>query len=523
MEPLAPARERRPLDPPARLWASVAEAPALPVSAAARAIQRAAQRGGEAPRVPASPSVVWIPRGDADGWSFAGWGAAARADGEGEERFAEVQARAERVFARVERAGALPIAPRLFGGFAFDASRARAGGARGSGEVGSSGARGDTGAGAAGARGNTDAGSPGARGDGELGRAWAAFGDAAFVLPRLLYGCSGDRAFVAAFAPEPDAAAALAGAARAALDALDGRDGADSRQIVFDSVEAAFSLGSAAPPGGAPVFEEGGQRAWAELVTSALSEIGREALLKVVLCRTRRVAFAREPDLLRAVALLEARHPACARFLFEQGGAAFLGASPERLVQVRGRRAVTEALAGSLPRRAAEDERAARERLLASGKDLAEHAFVVDAIRAALAPACEALSIAGAPQVRTLPHVHHLATPIEGALRERAHVLDLAARLHPTPALCGTPRAEARAFLLAREPDPRGWYGGGAGWIDAAGDGEIAVAIRSALAARRSAWIYAGAGIVTGSDPEKEYVETTAKERAMREALEAAA
>lgn len=485
MEPLAPARERRPLDPPARLWASVVEVPALPVSAAARAIRRAAPRGGEALRVPASPSVVWIPRGDADGWSFAGWGVAARADGEGEDRFAEVTARAERVFARVERAGALPIAPRLFGGFAFDAG--------------------------------------GGRGDGEIGRAWAAFGDAAFVLPRLLYGCSGERAFVAAFAPEPDAAAALAGAARAALEALDGRDGADSKQVVFESVGAAFSLGSAAAPGGAPVFEEGGQGAWAELVTSALSEIGRDALRKVVLCRTRRVAFAREPDLLRAVALLEARHPACARFLFDQGGAAFLGASPERLVQVRGRRAVTEALAGSLPRRAGEDERAARERLLASDKDLAEHAFVVDAIRAALVPACEALSIPGAPQVRTLPHVHHLATPIAGALRERVHVLDLAARLHPTPALCGTPRAEARAFLLAREPDPRGWYGGGAGWIDAAGDGEIAVAIRSALAARRSAWIYAGAGIVTGSDPEKEYVETTAKERAMREALEAAA
>src|SRR4029079_9035860 len=88
--------------------------------------------------------------------------------------------------------------------------------------------------------------------------------------------------------------------------------------------------------------------------------------------------------------------------------------------------------------RGSEDE--ARRRLLASEKDRAEHAFVVDAIRGALAPFCEALSSPGTPRVRTLPHVHHLATPITAVLRDRAHILDLAARLNPTPALCGTPR-----------------------------------------------------------------------------------
>lgn len=475
MEPVARSLDRRPPDLPSRLATAVAEVRPAAASAAARALQVAARGGTDALRGLASPSIVWVPRASGDdAWSFVGWGTAARADGEGADRLADVQARAERVWSRVDRAGALPIAPRLFGGFAFDAG----------GDV---------------------------RRETELGRAWAPFGDASFVLPRLLFGCSGDRAFVAAFAPEPEVASALADAARRALDAHDGT----KQQTVFEPA-------AASGPPAAPTFEDGGEQAWSDLVSAAVAEIERRSFQKVVLCRTRRVAFSREPDLLRALAVLEARHPACARFFFEHGGATFLGATPERLVLVRGRRAFTEALAGSLPRRPGEDDAAARARLLASEKDLAEHAFVVDAIRAALAPACDALSIPDAPRVRSLPYIHHLATPITAALAGRAHVLDLAARLHPTPALCGTPRAEARAFLLAREPEPRGWYGGGAGWIDASGDGEIAVAIRSALVLPRSAWIYAGAGIVAGSDPASEYKETTTKERAMREALEAA-
>lgn len=498
MEPVAHTPDLRPPETPSRLVTAVAEVKPTSAAGAARALRRAALGGSEALRAPASPSVVWVPRAAGrpadvgapppeartppsadsreageDGWSFVGWGTAARAEGEGEDRLAEVQRRAERLWGRVERAGALPIAPRLFGGFAFDA-------------------------------GST------ARRDTELARAWAPFPDASFSLPRVLFGCSGDAAFVAAFAPEPDQAAALVTAARRALDA---------EQSVFESASRALAEEPCAPP----TFEDGGERAWIDLVTAAVAEIERRAFEKVVLCRTRRVTFAREPDLASAFALLEARHPACARFLFEQGGATFLGATPERLVLLRGRRAVTEALAGSSPRRPSESDEAARAHLLASAKDRAEHTFVVDAIRAALAPRCDALSIPETPGVRTLPHVHHLATPITAVLAGRAHVLDLAARLHPTPALCGTPRAEARAFLLAREPEPRGWYGGGAGWIDAGGDGEIAVAIRSALTARRAAWIYAGAGIVGGSDPAMEYTETMIKERAMREALEASA
>ncbi len=252
-----------------------------------------------------------------------------------------------------------------------------------------------------------------------------------------------------------------------------------------------------------------------------LREIERGAFAKVVLCRARRLALPADADAARAFTFLDGRHAACSRFLFAAGRARFVGATPERLVFVHGRRVLTEALAGSLPHRAGLGEGDARAELLASAKDRAEHAFVVAAIRDALAPVCEAISIPEAPVVRSLPHVHHLATPIAGTLTLRSHALDLAARLHPTPALCGSPKAAARAFILANEAQPRGWYGGAVGWFDTEGDGAFGVAIRSALTLGADAWIYAGAGIVRGSDPERELVETIAKERAMREALDA--
>jgi isochorismate synthase len=325
---------------------------------------------------------------------------------------------------------------------------------------------------------------------------------------------------------------------RRLLDGMASLEGSPPERTSAGAVRVAFGALGATPPAGAdaPRTASGGssnghddetseidaRRAWTGLVTRALSEIDRGTFAKVVLSRTRHLAASPDLDPRRAFAFLEPRHPACARFLFARDGATFLGASPERLLSVRGRRALTEALAGSFPRRATGDDDRAQQELLASEKDRAEHAFVVSAIRASLAPLCEALAIPDAPHVRSLAHVHHLATPITATLRDHAHLLDLAARLHPTPALCGSPTDAARDFILAGEPDPRGWYGGAVGWLDAAGDGTLAVAIRSALVTPADAWIHAGAGIVRGSEPGLEYIETTIKERAMRDALEAA-
>jgi isochorismate synthase len=465
MEPFAHVQERRTLEPSLRLTTVVVPAPAV---AAGAAICSAG------PALDALPSIAWAPRaGDEDEWSFVGWGTAARVHGAGEERFAEVRARAERVLERLERAPALPFAPRFFGGFAFDPGDGTQPAAAPSVAIAASGS----------------------------GPAWGAFDDASFALPRFLYACAGDRAFLVAFVPEAEANDALR-----TLDEI-------RRTLETPEIEAVPQHDAQCSVG------EGGEIAWGELVSRALGEIARGAMAKVVLCRARHLAFSREPDGARVFAVLDARHHECVRFFVRRGAAVFLGATPERLLFVRDRRVVTEALAGSIPRRHDGEDAAARAQLVASAKDRAEHAFVVDAIRDALAPSCDPLTLPPTPEVRSLSHVHHLATPITGRLRERTHVLDLVRLLHPTPALCGSPRAAARAFILANEPAPRGWYGGGVGWFDGRGDGAIAVAIRSALVTARDAWLYAGAGIVRGSDPAHELFETAVKERTMRDAL----
>ncbi len=139
--------------------------------------------------------------------------------------------------------------------------------------------------------------------------------------------------------------------------------------------------------------------------------------------------------------------------------------------------------------------------------------------RAALEPLASKLRVPAAPVVRTLRNVHHLWTPISATLARPTHVLDLVRALHPTPAVCGTPREAAIRWIAAHEPATRGWYAGAVGWFDAEGDGAFTVAIRSGVLARREAWLYAGAGIVEGSDAALEYAETRVKQAPMLAAL----
>jgi isochorismate synthase EntC len=125
----------------------------------------------------------------------------------------------------------------------------------------------------------------------------------------------------------------------------------------------------------------------------------------------------------------------------------------------------------------------------------------------------------GVPEIRVLRHVVHLHTPFRARLREPRHVLELAARLHPTPAVGGTPRDIAVDWIRSREPVARGWYAAPVGWFDLDGNGELAVAIRSGVLAGNRAHLWAGAGIVAGSDPDREHAETELKLRAMLGAL----
>lgn len=199
----------------------------------------------------------------------------------------------------------------------------------------------------------------------------------------------------------------------------------------------------------------------------------------------------------------------------------FIGASPELLVSRHGDAVRARPLAGTAPRGATPiaDEAAARA-LLASAKDRAEHALVADAVRAALGPVCA--SIASDPEPVAVPtsKVWHLATEVRGTLRDPSmSALDLAALLHPTPAVCGTPTDRARAAIAELEDIDRALYAGLVGWIDASGDGEFAVVLRCAEVAGRIALLFAGAGIVAASDPDAELAETDAKFRGMLEAL----
>jgi isochorismate synthase len=183
---------------------------------------------------------------------------------------------------------------------------------------------------------------------------------------------------------------------------------------------------------------------------------------------------------------------------------------------VRGNRVETAALAGSAARGHTPEEDAALGReLFESKKEQEEHAVVVRALRAALEPHCESLDVPESPSLLRLEGIQHLETRFAGALASGAHLLEIADALHPTPAVGGAPRAPAVDWLARHERLDRGWYAGAVGFVDAEGGGDLAVALRSALLRGGDALLYAGAGIVAGSVPEDELLETRIKLRAL--------
>jgi isochorismate synthase len=244
------------------------------------------------------------------------------------------------------------------------------------------------------------------------------------------------------------------------------------------------------------------------------------ALTKVVLARACEVAFAQPVDVADTLEHLGQYYPECYRFLFEpRARHAVFGATPELLARVEGNRLKTMALAGSIRRgtTASEDADLA-DQLWRDPKERHEHALVVEGLRERLAGWADPIAMPAVPEVMRLRNIHHLHTPVT-ARAVPGGVLAAVARLHPTPALGGTPQEAALAFIRAHEPMPRGWYAAPVGWVDADLDGEFAVAIRSAVAEERRVWLYAGAGIVAGSEPEREWRETALKFQPMLTAL----
>lgn len=260
-------------------------------------------------------------------------------------------------------------------------------------------------------------------------------------------------------------------------------------------------------------------------VARALAHIGDGALEKVVLSRSLKVeADVAVPALLRRLA---GRNPRGYTFAIDLPGQdderrTLVGASPELLLSRRGMQVVSHPLAGSIPRSADPVEDQARaERLFGSAKDRHEHQLVVDAVAEALRPYCTAVHVPAGPSLVSTPSMWHLATEIRGELADPRHgALELALALHPTPAVCGHPTDAARSFIEEVEGFDRGFFTGLVGWCDADGDGEWAVTIRCAEVGERSATLYAGAGIVAGSEPALELAETSAKLRTMLNAME---
>ena len=277
--------------------------------------------------------------------------------------------------------------------------------------------------------------------------------------------------------------------------------------------------GGPSPDGPAPdgarlqLHDDPGHGWWDDSVRDVLRAIAAGRLRKQVLARRICAGAASPIDVTRVLRALRDRFPSATIFALRRGGATFLGASPEELVGLRGDRIAAAALAGTS--RGAGDG----SRLLTDRKERREHEFVVEALRERLSPICRRLHVPETPELMTLPDLSHLLTPVCGTLAEPRGLLDLIDTLHPTPAVGATPREADRAAEL--EPFDRGWYAGPVGWSrgDRGGEGDAVVALRSALVWGRRAALYAGCGIVQGSDPELEWREARLKMVAVRDAL----
>jgi isochorismate synthase len=259
--------------------------------------------------------------------------------------------------------------------------------------------------------------------------------------------------------------------------------------------------------------------AWAGRVQHALAAIGQPPLEKLVLTRRVDIELSARPSLARVLSWLAGQYPGAAVFAIRRPGIRLVGASPERLLGLEHGLVVADALAGSAPRATCDDaDQLLGGTLLGDPKELAEHTVVVREILSALGPLCSALVASHAPSLLRLPNVQHLASHVHGRVKPGVGVFELLERMHPTPAVGGAPRAAALDWLRRHGEADRGWYTGGVGWLDDAG-GDVWVALRCATLRGRSASLYAGAGIVAGSDPQQELRETGWKLQAMLEAL----
>ncbi len=399
------------------------------------------------------------------GFALAGLGVAHEAASRGESRFGDVAAECLRVGrdAVVEDPPGLPAGagPVWFGGFAFDP-------------------------------------------EGGASSTWASLSPASLVLPELSLCRSDERSFLtvnAVVQPGEDPEQRLA-----ALGArLAGLRGELPLPLLDPHPTSHAEIRSARPPG---EFEEA--------VAAATSRIAAGEMSKVVLAREVVVGAGAAHDPAALFGAMREQFPSCFCFCCGTPEAAFLGASPELLVRRSGASASTVALAGSTRRSSdpAVDDHLG-EQLLRSDKDRREQRIVAERIVRALRPHAVWVEAGAEPEIVKVANIQHLATPVIAQLAEPHSAIELAGMLHPTPAVGGEPWPGAATAIADLERMDRGWYAGPVGWMDATEDGEFCVALRSALLRDREAHLFAGVGVVAGSDPAAELAETEVKLQAL--------
>jgi len=418
--------------------------------------------------LPADGPLAWVRRGD----GLVGWGEAVRIQTSGPGRFAAADDAWRRLVARavvrddVRVRGTGPVA---FGSFAFD-DESPAGGV--------------------------------------------------LVVPSVVVGRRGARAWLTTVTSEAEAAARR-GEEAAGEEADDEAGPPDFRPTRSPATAPAASP---APSPGA-VYEQPGALdpgAWCEATRDIVARIRRGAVDKVVLARDVTVTAERPIDPRWVARRLARHHRDTWTFVVDT----MVGATPELLVRTHRGHVASRVLAGTV-RRTGERraDQAHADALAHSPKDLAEHRYAVASVAAALAPRCSSCRVPDTPYVLSLPNVAHLASDITGVLRAaepRPSSLALAAALHPSAAVCGTPTDAARDVIREVEHLDRGRYAGPVGWLGADGDGEWGIALRAGRLASgdsRRMQLFAGCGIVAASDPAAELAESEAKLEPMRRAL----
>jgi menaquinone-specific isochorismate synthase len=293
---------------------------------------------------------------------------------------------------------------------------------------------------------------------------------------------------------------------------------------IGDNTQPNFSTLSKSLPSGEITWSDGAlsESQWKDQVGFAVDSIKQNKLEKVVLARDQVAASTVAINTRGLLQRLEIEYPSTWLFLVD----GLVGATPELLVRLSKSLVTSRVLAGTIRKTGNEDRDLALAASLAkSSKDLEEHEFAVRSVADALAPFCSSTNVPESPFVLHLSNVMHLATDVTGVLNDsakQADIFTLIQQLHPSAAVCGTPTNAAKKFIIDFEKMNRERYAGPVGWIDANGDGEIAIALRCGQLSQdnKSIRIFAGCGVVAGSDPANELAESQAKLMPMRTALE---